>query len=254
MLRTELMKKVLLAAVAIGIYGTNTSQAAYEFGINKDGSTLSWEGKIATHNRIPEITTEITVIDAGSASLRGVYGGGDAGDSVMYTTLSLNAGDKVSFDWYLSNNSQNIPGGQGDAWVGDTTFHFKTVNDFGNDPKVTQRFYVNNVGDYRNSYDNGVDGWHDNGADLNNGVHVEFIFGQTNYTMTVTSLVDPSFTSGGTRDYLDGLTVDDITSFRLGIWDSEQTVTLSNFTVVPEPASMLILATGGLLFTRKRHN
>ncbi|MBN2842275.1 MAG: hypothetical protein JXM68_04245, partial [Sedimentisphaerales bacterium] len=188
MLRTELMKKVLLATVAMGIYGTGNIQAAYEFGTNKDGSTLSWEGLINTHRDHSEVTTEITIIDADSVSLRGIYGGGDAGDSVMYTALSLNAGDSVSFDWYLSNNSNNIPDYNGGNWVSDTTFHFKSTNDFGNDPKVTERFITEK--NRHNEYDNGIDGWHDNGADLSNGVHVEFIFGQTNYTMTVTSLID----------------------------------------------------------------
>jgi hypothetical protein len=55
-----------------------------------------------------------------------------------------------------------------------------------------------------------------------------------------------------TRSYVDGGTVADIQCFRVGIWDSEQDVTISNFTVVPEPATMVLLGLGGLLLGRKR--
>ncbi len=243
-------EKILLAAAVAGLVLGATAQADVSFGTYKDGSTLTWQTLVNTHRDRPEITTEFTVIDAGSAKMRGIYNGGDAGDSAMYTALTLSAGDKVTFDWYLSNNGNNIPDYYGGNWVGDATFQFKTVVESGSWNLATERFVSNSGSDHHWYSDGGS--WYDNVADLNTGLHVEYIFGETDYTLNITSLVDPLKTSTLTREYVNGGTVADIQCFRVGIWDSEQDVTIANFAGAPEPAPMVLLGLGGLLLGRKR--
>jgi hypothetical protein len=218
--------------------------ASISFGTNKEGSTLTWQTLGATHRDHPEITTDFTVLND-SAKMRGVYGA----DSAMYTALTLSAGDKVSFDWYLSNNGNNIPDYYGGNWVGDATFQFKTVFESGSWNLATNRFgsFWNN----HSGYDNGAGGY-DNGADLSTGLHVEYLFGATEYTLNITSLADPLKSSIAALGYANGGTVADIQCFRVGLWDSEQDVTVSNFVVTPEPTTLILLGLGSLLLRRKQ--
>lgn len=247
-----MMKKGLFAVVVAGLIIAATAQADIDFGTDKDGSTLTWQTIDSIHNARPDIHTEYTVLGPDSAKMRGVYGR-NGEDCAMYTALTLVAGDKVTFDWYLSNVDGNIEGGQGGTWYGDTTFQFKTAVEAGGGNWATSRF-VSNDGSANHWYSpNDGGNWYDNGGyNLNTGLHVEFIFGETDYTLNINSIVDPLVSSTVTRNYIDDGTVGDIQCFRAGIWDSEQDVTISNFTVVPEPATLLLLGLGGLVIARKR--
>jgi len=218
-------------------------------------SGKTWQTFGHPHRDHPEVASEFTVIDGATADagrMRGIYGGGDAGDTAMYTAITVSAGDTVSFDWYLSNNSNNIPPYTSDAYYGDATFQFKTVVESGSWNLSTERFVTDN-GSAHHNYNNG-NAWYDNVADLNTGLHVEYIFGQTQYTLNISSLVDPSVSSTLTRNYVDSTEVDDIQCFRAGIWDSEQDITIAGFThsaIAPQNGATLVGYDTDLVWTIK---
>jgi hypothetical protein len=179
----------------------------------------------------------------------GVIGAQYGTDSTMATLLTLNAGDRVSFDYYLSNNDPGYTGqpnpAEGGTYYGDWTGIFSTQpNDFGGGVWATARLFSSNgQGHQGMTVNNGEgDNYFNVTSGLHTGIHVEYTFGATGYSVTATSLANPLDTMTDSRNYRSGFLVSDIQSFRVGLWDSEQTATLQNFTVtVPEPSSMALM-------------
>jgi hypothetical protein len=178
----------------------------------------------------------------------------------MATLLTLNAGDKVSFDYFLSNSDPGYsPGAEGGTYYGDWTAIFSTQpSDFSGGAWATARLFSSNgQGHQGMTLNNGEgDNYFNVTAGLHTGVHVEYTFGVSSYSVTATSLTNPLDTMTDSRNYRSGFQVSDIQSFRVGLWDSEQTATLQNFTVtvVPEPTAMTLmgLTCVGLFFMRAR--
>ena len=239
------MKKILFIMALISLFAV-TAQADITFG----GKT--WQTLGNTHRDHPEVTSEFTVLDGAVSDvgyMRGVYGA----DTAMYTPITIVAGDAVSFDWYLSNNGNNIPDYNGGAYYGNATFQFKTVVESGTGNRSTAGFETNNNSGHHWYTPNNGGNWYDNGNyDLNLGLHVEYVFGQTQYTLTIYSLADPSVVSTLTRDYNDSGTVADIECFRVGIYDSEQDVTVAGFahySIVPQNGATLVNVDDDLAWT-----
>ena len=208
-------------------------------------SGRTWETLPNEHRDHPGVFNEYTAVDANTGTIRGIYNSGDSGDSVMTTTLSLGVGDTVSYDFYLSNNGNNIPPHNGGNYFGDATFVFQTSANFGNINRSTDRIVSGN-----NHNQVGTGGTNIDLADLlATGVHVVWTFNASSYSVTLTSLADSGITMTDSRAYEPGTTSPaDIHGFRAGLWDSEQTLTVQNFTVtpVPEPASLALGVLGSL--------
>ncbi len=91
--------------------------------------------------------------------------------------------------------------------------------------------------------------------DLSTGVSFFYTFGLNSYTITATSLVNPSETLTETYDYENG-NVNSIEGFVTGLYNSEETSTISDFVItpVPEPGTMALIGLGGLgLLLAGRH-
>ena len=209
----------------------------------------TWQTLANEHRDHPGVFNEYTAVDADTGSIRGVYNSGGAGDSVMTTDITLGTGYTVSYDFYLSNNGNNIPPHNGGTYFGDMTFVFQTSASFGNDNWATDRAISANNHD---QFGTGGDTINLSGL-LASGIHAVWTFDASDYTVTFTSLADSGVTMTYTRAYWPGIaSPSDIHAFRAGLWDSEQTLTIDQFTVVPESATAMLGGFGALLMLRRR--
>ena len=221
-------------------------------------SGYNWTTFASTGNESSGINLQntYTTPDANTGVIGARYNSG--GDNNMYTTLSLVAGDTVSYDYYLSNNNPGYgPGANGGTYYGDWTSIFSvSASDFSSASWATARTYSNNGNNHTGlSIDSGNSYFQITGG-LETGVHLVYTFGATSYSVTATSIANPAQTMTYSANYLNGATATSIQAFRVGLWDSEQTATLANFAVtqVPEPGSMALIGLGcaGLFLVRSR--
>lgn len=219
---------------------------------------LTWDTVQREHRDHPGVFNAFTATGADSATIRGVYNGGDAGDSVMTTTLpTLTAGSTVSYDFYLSNNGNNIPDYNGGNWLGDLSFVFQTTPTVPNFQNWATDRIVTTWSNHRDEVGIGGNLINDGTDLLLGGVHAVWTFNASDYTVTLTSLVNGATTTSFTGSYWDTTSLADVHAMRVALYDSEQTLTIDNFTVsvaVPEPGSLSLLALGalGLARTRRR--
>jgi hypothetical protein len=213
---------------------------------------LTWDTVQCEHRDHPGVFNVFTATGSDSATIRGVY----AGDSVMTTTLpALTAGSTVSYDFYLSNNGNNIPDFNGGNWFGDLGFVFQTTPTVPNFQNWTTDRTIS-AWNNRNEVGIGGNVINDGTELLTGGVHAVWTFNAGDYNVTLTSLVNGATTTSFTSGYQVGTSLADVHAMRVGLWDSEQTLTIDNFnvTVVPEPGSLSLLGLGamGLAWARRR--
>jgi len=244
MMSMRSMRTCALVAGAVAALLVSTADASIFF------SGRTWSTQDATHRDNSAIHTEYTAVDANTGTMRGVFGTSGQ-DCSMLTLLTLQVGDKVSYDYKFTHDQIDLIG-DGDAdWIGDTATVFikGTTND--NNQYVTRRLIYsgNNV----TKLDHSGAGQSIDGTNPIGGLHIEFTFtSDTAYTVAITDIT--TATPVVTWDATLNGTLSEIQAFRVGLWDSEQTVTLSNFvlTPVPEPASLALLGLGSLLAWRRR--
>lgn len=211
----------LLTTIAVGVICLIGAQAM--------AGTITFSGR--NWNTLDAGTYSVSNANAGV--MTGAYGA----DAVMTTSLSLNVGDKVSYDYTL--NSPN--------WFGDTGTGFRDANNVWVGDRY-MRWSNSNWEDYINSPFDATDLYMWNPKDVGATVHAEWVF-NTATTETVTLTMQGATTPFGTwSGTIQNGTVADIAIFRVGLWDSQGSVTLSNFAVtpaaVPEPGSMVAMLSG----------
>jgi len=261
-MKTSLTKVAAVALALASGFGAAQAQTISFSGYTWNVGQLTTPDPGSGGQYNPPQANVFTAVDANTATIQGRYGI----DSAMMLPITLQAGATVSYDYYLSDNDPGFAGANGGTYYGDWTTVFLTETSLANNGFgfwATDRTISNsgsghqwwNPGDQTGSWNN------NNNNDLNTGLHFLWTFGETSYTLTVTSLVDPTATETLSNNYNNGFnglgnanTVADIQGFRVGLWDSEQTATLANFTVaVPEPGTMAMLGLGGLvLFLDRR--
>lgn len=217
-------------------------------------SGRNWTTQDAAHRDNPAIHTEYTAFDANTGKMRGVFGTSGQ-DCSMVTPLSIKVGDVVSYDYSFTHDQISLTGGGTSDWIGDTATAFIAGTENTNNKYVTHRLIYsgNNVDKLRHDGANQeVTGTHPT-----TGLHMQFTFDSpTSYVVDITDIASgtPVANWAATLNQINSVqaTVDDIKAFRVGLWDSEQTVTLANFSVVPEPASLGLLTCASLLALRRR--
>ena len=209
-------------------------------------SGREWSTFDVMHRDNPEIPAEYT--GAGdTGTIRGVFGR----DPSIITPVSLNVGDIVSFDLYCTKDQVDLIG-DGDAdWVGDFNASFvqQSANPVdGSYTRLTGRmiWYNNSATLEQNGGDGGSVA-----ASHVDGVHFDWLFDAVDHYTVMTSTISGSPLSTFTGTVTDG-DIAAIGGFRVGLWDSEQTATIANFTIIPEPSSLLLLAAGSALVAAGR--
>ncbi len=235
-------KKIVMCLVMICVM--TLAGAAQAGTINFSGR--DWSTLDGVHADNPSVLSTYVVNNPDSMTMTGVFGAGT--DTGISTPISLSVGDVVSYDYYLTKEMRD-PIGDGDSdWISDSTTGPKDAGD----AWVAYTYHDNNPTWLWTS----ANGWDDlslidAGAALT-GIHYDWVFDSaTQYTLTATS-IGSSALLGSWTDSTSMTDITLITQWKAGIWDSEQDVTIENFTVVPEPATMLLLGLGGVLLRRRR--
>lgn len=242
-----------IAALAMSVAATVTHAGTVNF------SDRSWTTLDGTGNEPSglNLNNTYTTPDANTGVIGARYGI----NNIMATDLTLGVGDSVSFDYYVTDNNPGYtPGAQGDYYFNtweavfwDTT-SASSIHSSGNWVTARTASFNNHTQVTLNNGGNPLT----ISSDLSTGVHFNYTFGVSDYTITATSIANPLDTLALTRSYWTG-GVGDIQSFSVNLYDSEQVATLANFTVTPAPEpgviSLLALGSGlGVLLMRRRRS
>ena len=187
----------------------------------------------------PEIL--YTVNNPDSITVTGIW----AGWASISMPLSISPGDVLSYDRYLSNDPRDRTGsGSTSTWLNSYQSHPLDTSG------VSLDNYFENQGNDRDWPSTTAAGWIGLGGSgsVETGIHYDITFGATSYTLTMTDIVTGDQIETGTAALDPTL----IGFWQFGMWESEQDMTIENFAVIPEPATMLLLGLGGVLLRRKR--
>jgi hypothetical protein len=152
-------------------------------------------------------------------------------DTAMTTPLTLAVGDKVSYDYFLTEESRDFRGSGASTYVGDSRTGFQDSG--GN-------WVSGRVATYSSRWDQYFEGNNPQSVSHARGypwsIHIEWLFtSATTATVTLTL-------AGETTPYAvwsDSFSsVTNIARFRVGLWDSEQDVVFVNFNVTHRVGSL----------------
>jgi concanavalin A-like lectin/glucanase superfamily protein len=154
-------------------------------------------------------------------------------DTAMTTPLTLAVGDKVSYDYFLTEESRNFRGTGASTYVGDSRTGFQDAS--GN-------WVSGRIATYDSRWDQYFEGNNPQSVSHARGypwsIHVEWVFtSATTATVTLT-LAGEATPFAVWNDTFSNIA--NIAKFRVGLWDSEQDVVLANFTVSQRTGSLVV--------------
>ena len=167
--------------------------------------------------------------------------GGVGNDAGMSNALDLEVGDVVTFDLMIAN------GTQGGSW--DVSVYFKSDNNIGTccgGTAASDRVLYRDpaAGLYIQQYSNNVPSDSSFATTPFDGVQFSYeITSATTADFTVSNQTSPGVYTPAFSSTVYLYDVSEIDTIRIGSWDSDQTVSIANFTVtsVPEPTSGVVL-------------
>jgi hypothetical protein len=197
----------------------------------------------------PDQSNQYVTPDANTGVMTGRFGTDGGDDSFMTTPITVSVGDKVSYNYHLTELNRDFGGDGGSTWLGDSRSGFQDTS--GN--WATGRIATYNSR-WEQYFEGNNPGYGFSARGPNDYFTAEWTFTSTT-TATVTLTIQGQTTPYAT--FTDSFSdIANIAKFRVGLWDSEQDVTLSNFvhTPVPEPAAVTMLGVAclGLLGQRRR--
>jgi len=209
-------------------------------------SGRDWSTFETTHrdnSAIPAVYTG----EGNTGTIRGVFGR----DPSIITPVSLSVGDVVSFDLYCTKDAIDLIGDGNSDWVGD--FNAEFVQQSANPADGSYSRLTGRMIWYNNSAtlnQNGGDGGSVAASHVD-GVHFDWTIDAANHYTVQASTIAGAPLQAFTGSIAD---LSSIGGFRVGLWDSEQTAMIKNFTIVPEPSSLILLVSGLALagFLRRR--
>ena len=173
-----------------------------------------------------------------------------AGWASISMPLSISPGDVLSYDRYLSNDMRDRVGGWAlSSWLAD--YQSMPLDTTGATLDAYFEYADNNRETWAHTT---ATDWFEIAASgsptalASTGIHYDFAFGAASYTATMTDIVTGAQIATGTSALDPAL----IGYWLFGLWDTEQDMTIENFVVTPEPATLLLLGLGGVLLRRKR--
>jgi hypothetical protein len=193
----------------------------------------TWTITEAAHRDNPAIISDVAGA-TNSLTLTGVFGR----DTNAITPLTVGVGTKVSYDFAITNQQLDPIGDGLSNWIGDA---FGVFSNSGNHPSNANLLSVRTGvagGDnpptriQYNDINLGELGFASlAGYPLENGVHIEWLFTSANQAQVSVFSPDGNTLLGPV--YIDEIEqgISNIQGFRFNLWDSEQTLTITNFTV-----------------------
>ncbi len=229
MLGLCLLLSQFASAGTVDVFGYSwvTTEATYEYGVNPE--------ILYVVNNPDSIT--VTDIWAGWASIT--------------TPISISAGDVLSYDRYLTNELRDRVGLDWGLSTWLEAYHSLPLDTAGANYDTWFEYADNNREWW--AYTTATD-WFELAASgsptalASTGIHYDFAFDSASYTATLTDIVTGTQIATGTA----ALDPAAIGYWTFGLWNTEQDMTIENFQVVPEPATMLLLGLGGVLLRRRR--
>ena len=174
----------------------------------------------------PIQTNSYATPDANTGLITGRFGI----DSSMSTPVSLNVGDTVEYDFLITSELRNLSGYNADTWFGETGTGFQNASGYW----VTDRnlrFSDSRNDDYFVSPTGATDKHVNQSRSAGQATHVKWVFTSlTTATVTLTLAGDSTPYATYTNTFSN---IADIAKFRVGLNDSEQDVTVANFTITP---------------------
>jgi hypothetical protein len=223
---------LIVVTLASFLAAVGSAQAGSVTFSGQNWSTLD---SIATAQYEPDQSNSYATPDANTGVMTGRFGV----DSAMTTPITINVGDVVSYNYHLTEESRNFRGTGASTYVGDSRTGFQ--DSLGN-------WATGRVATYSSRWEQYFEGNNPAYAYATRGFDDYFTAkwtfdSATTATVTLTLEGQTSPYATFTDSFSD---ITNIAQFRVGLWDSEQDVSLSNFThtSIPEPTTVALLAFG----------
>jgi hypothetical protein len=174
----------------------------------------------------PIQTNSYATPDANTGLINGRFGI----DSSMTTPVSISLGDTVEYDFFVTTETRNLSGNNADTWFASTTTGFQNASGYWVTDR-NMRFYDSRNEDYIVSPSGATDKYVNQSRSANQATHVKWVFNTLNTAIVTLTL------AGDSTPYLTYTNtfgnISDIAKFYVGLNDSEQDVTVANFSITP---------------------